>query len=71
MLTTHYAPGEVTPEQLEEYRLAYEAARQKEEEMTRRLRAAYCAYADALRECREADSVYGWAKQRMILDPQP
>lgn len=63
---SQYAPGEVTPEQLREYRNRFEAARIGKLNATARYNAAYRAYCDALLEHREAESLYVWAQQGMV-----
>jgi hypothetical protein len=66
--TVRYAPGEVTPEQLEEYKQKYEAARQKAQLADDRYHAAYYVYSDALAELRKAESVYVWAQRGMVQE---
>lgn len=66
MTTTTFVPGEVTPEQLEQYRREHDAALQKKQTADDRYHAAYYVYCDALAELREAESVYVWAKQGMV-----
>lgn len=65
-VTARFAPGEVTPEQLEELRKAYEAAKQKEKVTLRQYEAAYGVYSDALFERRKAENIYEWAKHGMV-----
>lgn len=61
-----FAPGEVTPEQLEQYRMRYEAARQEERQAYERYEATYWAWCDTLSPLKEAESVYTWAKHGMV-----
>lgn len=66
-MTTHkFAPGEVTSEQLEQYRQKYDTALRKKQIADDRYHAAYYVYSDALAELRAAESVYVWAKHGMV-----
>jgi hypothetical protein len=59
MTSRKFAPGEVTPEQLEKYKEKYEAALENEVK-------AYARYWDRLHERKAAESIYVWAKQGMV-----
>jgi type VI protein secretion system component VasF len=61
-----FEPGEVTPEQLVQYRQAYEAAQKREAAAGDRYFAAYFAYCAALDERKKAEFIYVWAKQGMV-----
>jgi hypothetical protein len=65
-VTARYAPGPITPEQVEEYRQKFEAARQKEREAREWYEAAYRLYCDALYERKEAEAVYLLAQRGMV-----
>lgn len=66
--TARFAPGEVTPEQLEQYRLAYAIARHKENQALWQYEEAYRVYCDAMRERQKSESVYFWAQHGMVQD---
>lgn len=67
MRTAHkFSPGEVTPEQLEQYRQKYEAAQKKKQIAYDRYQAAYYVYADVSIELRAAEAVYVWAQRGMV-----
>lgn len=66
-MTAHkFAPGKISPEQLEKYRQEYDAARQKHRDAYDRYQAAYYVYADASIELRAAENVYVWAQRGMV-----
>jgi type VI protein secretion system component VasF len=61
-----YESGEVTLEQLETYRVAYEDALKKKKIADDRYHNAYYAYCDAVTYLRAAQDTYNWAKQGMV-----
>lgn len=65
-MTHKFEPGEVTPEQMEQYRQTYEAALQKKRIADDRYHAAYYVYCDALANFKTAESVYVWAQHGMV-----
>lgn len=68
-VATKFAPGEVTPEQLEKYRQKYEEALRNKKLADDRYHAAYFAYSAALAVLTKAESVYEWAKHGMVQEP--
>jgi hypothetical protein len=61
-----FEPGEVTPEQLEEYRQAFDAAMKKKQKADSRYINAYYASCDAEDELRLAKNIYEWAHHGMV-----
>lgn len=66
--TARFAPGEVSPEQLEQFRLAYEAAKAATRHANTLYNEAYRAWCDELAELRKAESVYVWAQRGMVQE---
>jgi tripartite-type tricarboxylate transporter receptor subunit TctC len=68
VITHKFAPGEVTPEQLEKYRQAFDAAMKKKQKADGRYITAYYASCDAETELRLARDIYEWAHHGMVED---
>lgn len=66
MATQKFEPGIVTPEQLEEYRQRYEAAKMATMQADRLYVGAYIAWCNEMAELRKAESVYVWAQKGMV-----
>lgn len=65
-MTTHFAPGPVTRQQLEEYRLAYETAKQQERRALVLMKQLADAHSEMMAECERTALRYVWAKQGML-----
>lgn len=66
---TKFAPGEVTPEQLEEYRKRMERAQRRERNAFALIVQLIEAHGEMMAACEDATLVYVWAQQGMVRQP--
>jgi hypothetical protein len=70
-VTAKFSPGEVTPEQLEKFKQACEAADRDYSRAVVAYLRAYREMCDLEQELGRCTDVYGWAKRGMVLEPTP